>query len=60
MKLVVETTPKEVELIQTALTRLVNELKGQPNALTKWGLTQVDLGRIERFRDALHATPLTE
>lgn len=60
MKVTFETTPKEVELIQSLLSRLVNEVKGQPAALSKWGLTQVDLGRLERFRDALRTAPLTE
>lgn len=60
MKLTLETTQKEVEVIQTALTRLVNELKGKPDMLTKWGINQIDLGRIERFRDTIRSAPLTE
>ncbi|GAB3272162.1 hypothetical protein GCM10027347_43690 [Larkinella harenae] len=60
MKITFETTPKEVEIVQAVLTRLVNELKGRPDALAKWEINQVDLGRIERFRDALQVTPLTE
>jgi hypothetical protein len=60
MKLTIETTQKEVEVIQSALTRLVNELKGHPDQLTKWGINQIDLGRIERFRDNLRTAPLTE
>ena len=60
MKVTVETTQKEVEIVQMALTRLVNELKGKPDVLAKWGLNQIDLGRIERFRDTLRTAPLTE
>ncbi|MFC5411712.1 hypothetical protein ACFPMF_20485 [Larkinella bovis] len=60
MKIAFETTPKEVEIVQLTLSKLVNELKGNPEALAKWGLTQVDLGRIERFRDTIRAAPLTE
>ncbi|GAB3904059.1 hypothetical protein GCM10028803_33450 [Larkinella knui] len=60
MKLTIETTQKEVDVVQTALTRLVNELKGKPDALAKWGINQIDLGRIERFRDTIRTAPLTE
>ncbi|RRB06398.1 hypothetical protein [Larkinella rosea] len=60
MKLTLETTQKEVEIVQTAQTRLVNELKGKPDVLAKWGINQIDLGRIERFRDTLRSAPLTE
>ncbi|RCR65846.1 hypothetical protein DUE52_29700 [Larkinella punicea] len=60
MKVTIETTPKEIEVIQTTLTRLVNELKGKPDVLAKWGLNQIDLGRIERFRDTIRTAPLAE
>ncbi|GAB3919753.1 hypothetical protein [Larkinella terrae] len=60
MKINFETTQKEVEIVQVALTRLVNELKGKPDVLAKWGLNQIDLGRIERFRDAIRTAPLNE
>ncbi|MFD1140380.1 hypothetical protein ACFQ4C_04640 [Larkinella insperata] len=60
MKLTVETTQKELEVVNTTLTRLINELKGQPVTLERWGLNQIDLGRIERFRDALRSAPVSE
>ncbi|MGV3560341.1 hypothetical protein [Larkinella arboricola] len=60
MKVTIETTQKEFEVVNVVLTRLVNELKGQPDALEKWGLNQIDLGRIERFRDTLRSAPVSE
>lgn len=60
MKLTVETTQKELEVVNATLTRLINELKGQPSTLAKWGLNQIDLGRIERFRDGLRSAPVSE
>ncbi|RAJ94429.1 hypothetical protein LX87_04316 [Larkinella arboricola] len=60
MKVTIETTQKEFEVVNVVLTRLVNELKGQPDALEKWRLNQIDLGRIERFRDTLRSAPVSE
>ncbi|MGA0558996.1 hypothetical protein ACO2Q8_20230 [Larkinella sp. VNQ87] len=60
MKLILETNQKEVDTVKLALTKFINEAKNQPATLQKWGLNQVDLARIERFRDTLNVAPLTE